>query len=176
MARRAKKQIPVERLHELFALDHTTGQLFWKARTGPMHWNTRYAGKCAGGLANNGYIYISINNSRYLAHLIVWAMANGKWSTDEVDHRDGIPRNNNLVNLREAIHAEQGQNLKLRSNNTSGYTGVYFHKKVNRWFAMIMVNGTQHYLGIYGTPEQARDAYREAKAKLHLFQPMVREA
>jgi hypothetical protein len=172
---RIKKQVLVERLHELFVLDHLTGQLFWKSRPGS-RLNARFAGKVAGYLSNLGYVQIRVDGRLYMAHLIVRAMVKGEWPVDEVDHRNGIRNDNTPDNLRDAERFEQGQNLSLRSDSTSGYTGVWFDKSRNLWVAMIAVKRKRFWLGRFDTPEEARNAYRQAKEKLHLFQPTVREA
>lgn len=177
MRARIDRQISFERLHEIFVLDHATGQLFWKSRTSASEeWNLRHAGKLAGFLSNHGYINVYIDGTLYRAHQIVWTMCTGKWPVYSIDHRNGIGTNNIPENLREATHSEQSQNQKRRSDNTSGYTGVSFANKEKKWIAQIKLNGKYYHLGFYETPEQASDAYREAKSKLHTFQPTVRAA
>jgi len=52
--------------------------------------------------------------------------------------------------------------------------GVYYYKKTNKWSAFIF-SGKSIFLGYFPTPEAASAAYKEAKKKLHLFQPELRE-
>ena len=40
-------------------------------------------------------------------------------------------------------------NKKLRSNNTSGYTGVHLEQRSKRWIATIKVEGKRFYIGSY---------------------------
>jgi hypothetical protein len=46
---------------------------------------------------------------------------------------------------------------KLRSNNTTGYRGVY--KMGNRFKAKIAIDGIQHYLGLFGTAKETAIAF-----------------
>ena len=56
-----------------------------------------------------------------------------------VHHIDDNTHNNDLVNLMWATNKEQSDaKTKLMSTNTSGYTGVCYIKKTNRWQASIM--------------------------------------
>jgi hypothetical protein len=67
--------------------------------------------------------------------------------------------------LRWCTHAENMQNHSMNSNNTSGTSGVYFHKAANKWQANIGFNGKQQHIGLYETKEEAITA-RKAKANL----------
>ena len=54
---------------------------------------------------------------------------------------DGNRQNNCILNLRDVTHSENLKNVKMRSDNTSGKTGVYFSKKSSLWYAQISVDG-----------------------------------
>ena len=174
-AKRASRPT-VERLHELFALDRSTGRLFWKFRPDVRQpsWNTKFAGKQAGSLAKDGYIELDVDGQRYRAHVVIWAMCKGRWPADEIDHRDGVRDHNRLRNLREATPAEQRQNAATRSDNTSGFIGVTWDKRRQKWTAQIHMDGKHYQIGQFTTPEEAHEAYKAAKRKLHLFEPKVR--
>lgn len=84
------------------------------------------------------------------------------------DHEDS--RNtldNSLGNLRIADQNEQAFNRRRRSDNTSGYKGVSFHKGTGKWCAVICVRGKQMWLGLFDTPELAYAVYCEAALKYH---------
>lgn len=165
-----------EYLHQRFLLDKATGELFWKHFDEcPKKWNTRWAGKKAGSLnKQQGYIDICIDNEHCRAHSVVWAMVKGYWPEVEIDHRDGARNNNKPGNLREATKAEQRQNAGLRSDSTSGYTGVKFDKRRQTWVAELFAYKQRHYLGQFDTSELAHEAYKDAKRKLHVFEPKAR--
>jgi hypothetical protein len=72
-----------------------------------------------------------------------------------VDHVDNNRLNNNLNNLRFATHTENNQNRQISLKNTSGYKGVNFNKKTNKWLAHISIDGKSNYLGYFDTIEEA---------------------
>lgn len=54
-----------------------------------------------------------------------------------------------------------------QKNNTSGYTGVSWHKARNKWQSRISFQKKQYCLGYYDSPELAAEAYQIAKKQLH---------
>jgi hypothetical protein len=57
------------------------------------------------------------------------------------------------------------QNCSLRSNNTSGVTGVGWHKQTLKWRVRIVVNGVELFLGTYVDFEDAVKARLQAEKK-----------
>ena len=47
-------------------------------------------------------------------------------------------------------------NVGLRTNNTSGVTGVHFDKSKKKWIARIVINGERIVLGEYDNFEDAK--------------------
>ncbi len=84
---------------------------------------------------------------------------------NEIDHVNGLPYDNRKINLRECTHAENMKNMKLPTNNTSGYKGVYFDKERNKWMAKICVNGKQLKLGRFKDINDAIEAREKAEEK-----------
>ena len=82
-----------------------------------------------------------------------------------IDHIDNNPTNNNVKNLRWCSQKDNGCNRDKQINNTSGFKGVSFHKKTNKYRAYININGKKKHIGYYETAEEASKAY-EAKAKV----------
>ena len=63
-------------------------------------------------------------------------------------------------NVRWTTLNVQAQNTKdIRSNNNSGFRGVSWNKKLNKWIAQISVNNKRIWLGIYPTALEAAKAY-----------------
>jgi len=54
-------------------------------------------------------------------------------------------------------------NQSKHSNNTSGYPGVCFHKRNNKWVAQIWINGKNTHLGYFSTKEEAIEARKQAE-------------
>lgn len=143
--------------------------------TGLRHIKSRgraVAGNNAGCTTESSqYSYVSINNTLYAAHRIVWALAYGSDpGCMEIDHIDQDKRNNRAENLRLATCAQNRYNQKAYSNNISGYRGVSINRCPGRkkiWRATISVNKKQIDLGHYYTPEEASAAYESAKRKYH---------
>lgn len=61
----------------------------------------------------------------------------------------------------------------IRSNNTSGVTGVEWVPRTSQWKAVIFFKGKRHYLGCYGKFEDAVKARRRAEEEL--FEPFLEE-
>lgn len=80
--------------------------------------------------------------------------------SNEIDHKDGNPLNNQRGNLRSATKSQNAMNRK--SNNKLGFKGVTYSKAAQRWQAQIQANGKKRYLGSFDTPEEAHEAYCEA--------------
>lgn len=96
----------------------------------------------AGGPNVKGRYVVTLGGSLYLAHRIVYALHIGEDPGEaHVDHWDGDPLNNRPNNLRKATQSQNSMNRGLRSDNTSGVPGVYWHKKSGGWQARIKKDG-----------------------------------
>ena len=82
-----------------------------------------------------------------------------------VDHINHNPLDNRKCNLRVCTQDDNMKNQKKRINNTSGYTGVYWHKNTNKWIARITVNKKHIYLGCYDNLEEAIEVRKKAEEK-----------
>ena len=56
-------------------------------------------------------------------------------------------------------------NLKLNSKNSSGYKGVHYVARVNKWVASIGDGGRNCHLGYFKTKEAAASAYNDEAIK-----------
>jgi len=155
--------------------DPQTGYLIWKKR--PIDhfpdarafkiWNTRWANKPAGNKTKHKGIQIRINKKNYIAHRIVWLLAYESYPIDDIDHIDNNPNNNRLSNLRLASKSENQWNTRKHKNNTSGFKGVYFDRRSNRWVSKIMINNKNVYLGSFKSADDAHNAYKKASLSMH---------
>ena len=65
----------------------------------------------------------------------------GKW----VDHADRNKLNNRKYNIRPCTRSDNTHNASIRSDNSSGYTGVAWNKTNNRWEAYITCNNEKFF-------------------------------
>ena len=79
-----------------------------------------------------------------------------------IDHINRDPSDERRCNLRISEQRENIRNTKLRSDNRSGYKGVYYRVDRGKYSASIKVDGRKIYLGNYLIPEDAARAYDEA--------------
>jgi hypothetical protein len=168
-----RRPVPsVELLRECFDYDPDTGVIRWNTRPQKHFatpdackmWNTKYAGKAAGGVSHV-YLQIKINHRSHTLHRIIWKMMTGKEPPTTIDHIDGNPANNCWSNLRAATPTEQKWNTGLSKKNVSGFKGV--SRYGSRWRACININGVKRHRGCFDTPEEAAVAYETAARELH---------
>lgn len=156
-------RLTVERVRELLDYDPETGLLTWRCQRGP-----RIAGDHAGGICPLGYIQIMVDGHNYRAHRLAWLLTHGTWPTKFIDHLNGIRDDNRLENLRDAPRFINQQNMRsARSDNSTGVLGVSWDSRAKNFRAQIRVSGKHTYIGGYSTPEEAHQAYLEAKRRLH---------
>lgn len=85
----------------------------------------------------------------------------------DVDHADGDGLNNLRSNLRIATESQNSYNRRRRSDNTSGFKGVYWRKTKQKWCSTITVDKRRRFLGYFDSAGQAAQAYRSAADELH---------
>ena len=150
-----------EILRKLLRYEPGTGNLFWRKRTPDMFksfkqpavqncncWNARFSGGQA--FINEGwggYLRGTLLGGNYLAHRVAWAVTNGDWPANEIDHINGHRDDNRIDNLRDVSRTENCRNTKIPSTNTSGQVGVYWCKRERRWISSIKISGRTIYLG-----------------------------
>lgn len=166
---RTMNELPsAEYIRDCLEYDPETGVLRWKHRSthGPQ-WNAKYVGREAGSVyESNGYLAVTVDYRRYLAHRIAWVITHGEWPDKEIDHKDGNKLNNAIGNLRMSGQSKNCANQGIRSTNTSGFKGVTFDKRRNAWRAQIKKNYRTIIIGRFKDPVRAALAYNEAAKEL----------
>lgn len=119
-------------------------------------------GEVAGSLTNKGYISIWICGKSYMAHRLAWLYIHGYMPSDCIDHINGVTNDNRLINLREASFLQNARHTKVRKDNTTGFKGVSFHKKIKKFSATISVQGDKIHLGYFNQAEDAYSVYVSA--------------
>ncbi len=85
----------------------------------------------------------------------------------EVDHIDSNGLNNQRCNLRLCKRSGNCRNANVRSDNTSGFKGVSFNKRNNKFRAYIMCNKVNRHIGYFSSAKAAAYAYDRAAKKFH---------
>ncbi len=83
----------------------------------------------------------------------------------QTDHKNRNRLDNCRSNLRPATVRQNQQNHKRRSDNTSGYMGVGWHR--GQWRARITVNGKLIDLGYFDNVKEAAKVRNAAALKYH---------
>lgn len=123
-------------------------------------------GKTVGSLTEKGYLRLNIEKTLYMAHRAAWLYITGEFPDHEIDHIDGDRSNNRWSNLRSATRKQNMENTSLFSCNNSGYRGVTWYKRNQKWGATAFHNGRRHFAGLFDTPEQAASAAKELRDSL----------
>ena len=131
-------------LRSVLDYDPITGVFTWCSRS-----STKIKIGDKAGYINNlyGYRLIRVDGIKYGAHRLAWLYVHGSFPENEIDHINGIRDDNRIVNLRAVDRQTNARNMKKRKNNTSGVTGVDWHKCKNKWRAQINGNNGIIHLG-----------------------------
>ena len=150
-------QIDIELLREFVDYNPKTGSMVWKERDISHFsseryckaWNSSHAGKECGNIMRNGYKRMEIAGKRIFVHRAAFAHFYGRWPKYEIDHINQVVSDNRIENLRDTN--ENDRNRSKNSNNTSGYTGVSWNKRGQKW----QVNVSRKYRGLFEDLELA---------------------
>ena len=114
---------------------------------------------------NRGYVSAKNDNKQILLHRVILQLDDDC----EIDHKHGNKsrHDNRKSNLRPCTHSKNMMNVGLRRDNTSGVTGVTWHKHDQKWIARITVNGVRQLLGKYDNFEDAVNARKVAEDKYY---------
>lgn len=183
--------LTVEMVREFLDCDVSTGKMIWKVRdvkwfaaTGHggaqgacNRWNAKKAGKVASHLMkSSGYHRVCIFDIQYLAHRVIWFWHYGEWPKNQIDHLDGNRANNAIDNLADKTAAENQRNKKNNSRNKSGFPGVHFNNREEKWRAKINIDRKPVHLGSFDSPEEAYAVWLErAKASGYTRRHITKE-
>jgi hypothetical protein len=155
-----------QELMTILNYDPNTGLFRWKYQIGN---GKRIPNAIAGSKKKDGYIYIGVNGKVYKAHRLAWLYVTGSWPSNTIDHINGIKDDNRFNNLRDIEHRFNVQNISVPKNNTTGYTGVSWHKASQKWLAKIRINHKAIHLGIFDNINDAIAARKTAEQQYHPY-------
>ncbi|WJN64486.1 HNH endonuclease [Erwinia phage Papaline] len=114
----------------------------------------------------HSYIVTSGKRFNILRHVLNFYIAYG-YIPELVDHKDGIPGNDEPSNLRAATKSTNMCNSKKRCDNKSGVKGVIWYPRTGKWKVQVTANGVQHHGGYFPDIVQAEEASKKLRARLH---------
>ena len=100
-----------------------------------------------------GYVSSRIKGKLVFLHHFI----KGKKDNNFVDHINRNTLDNRYCNLRFVNHSQSVWNTKSK--------GYSYHKGAKKWMVEIMKNYKKHYIGLFNTEEEARQARIEAEIK-----------
>lgn len=152
----------VDFLSKYISYNKDTGIISWKVR-----WYKARPGDEAGWI-KDGYRELCVKRMLFKGHRVAWAMVHGECPVDmQIDHINGVRDDNRICNLRLADNSQNNANVKLKSNNTSGYKGVTWSKASKKWAAQIHHKGKHIHLGLFDRKEDAAMAVMSARHLYH---------
>ena len=114
-----------------------------------------------GKYQNSNYFCSNIEGKKYWLHRYIMNAQKGKY----VDHINNNFDDYRKINLRICSNAENNRNRGLQKNNTSGYPGVNWVKREQKWRARIKVDGKEQHLGLFSDINDAIQAKKAAEEK-----------
>ena len=145
-------------VRRLYSYDPSTGLLTWR--------HGARAGGIPGTKRKGGYIQMNLAGRKYRAHRLIWLYVTGEWPKGEIDHINGDPADNRILNLRDVPNVINQQNRRRAlAGNRAGLLGVTARKVGYK--ASIWADGKDYYLGMFQSADEAHAAYVGAKRQLH---------
>jgi hypothetical protein len=159
-------KISHEHLKSVLNYDPQTGVFTWKVNAG--RWGRIPAGTITGNVSKgHGYAQINISGKVFRAHILAWLYMTGEYPKIEIDHINRVRHDNRFANLRESNPKQNTKNKGAYVNNTSGFAGVTWHKRLEKWQARIGGDCVRRHLGYYENKDDASAAYAAAKRVIH---------
>ena len=110
-------------------------------------------------ISSTGYVVNKSTDGIIFMHRLITHCESNK----DVDHINHVLTDNRKTNLRSCSTAQNAINHILNSNNTSGYSGVYWNKRKQKWNARVWINTKEVSLGHFNNKEDAIQARKQAE-------------
>lgn len=107
----------------------------------------------------NGYVQTNICGKKVYLHRMIMNPEEGY----VVDHINHLRHDNRRANLRVCTQKQNCLNTSLRSDNSTGHTGISINR--GKYRARIVVDGKEIYLGAFDDIDEAIEARRAAEEK-----------
>jgi hypothetical protein len=131
-------------------------------RLNQFRWAAHWDKKLGSYYADRG---VYVDGKRYTVKMHREILGLERGDKTQADHKNHDTLDNRRLNLRKASHAQNAQNHRLRRDNKSGYSGVWFEEEMDAYRAYITVNKEHLFLGYRRTAKAAYALVREAALK-----------
>lgn len=98
---------------------------------------------------SQGYASRNIRKGKRQGLLFMHKLITGTDKGTIVDHINRNPLDNRRSNLRAVTATENNINRKVSSSNNTGFAGICWHKKANKWSVEIKAYGKRYYIGLF---------------------------
>jgi hypothetical protein len=112
------------------------------------------------------YAHRSLHIGKRVKHIFMHRVINETPEGLDTDHVNGDGLDNRRENIRTATRSQNMFNRAKNKNNTSGYRGVSWHAKTQKWQVQVRVNNKNKYIGLFRSLEDAANAYKERSKEL----------
>lgn len=131
-----------------------------RAKELPGTWYAKYEKKVNSFYVQGNLPQVNGKQKNVKFHRWILNVTDSKKLVDHILH-------DTLDNCRWALNivtnTENSQNARKKRNNTSGYTGVKWHKQLGKWEVCIDVEGNRKYLGWFENIDDAIKVRKEAE-------------
>lgn len=155
-----KSILTQEDVKELF--EYRDGDLYWKINKRKIKAGTKAGCLNFNKKSNKCYKVLVYQRKLYAIARLIFLMFKG-YLPENIIYKDGNTLNTKIENLLEANKSQVQHRAKIPTTNRSGYKGVSFEKRRNKYVSAIKVNNNRITIGYYDTREEASKAYGEAK-------------
>jgi hypothetical protein len=143
------------------------GVIFWKRNANggkkagdPVGFSCRKSGH------RNVFLTINGKFKGFVYSRVVWFLHYGEWPTEEVDHIDCNPQNDNIENLRLANRSQNCQNTRFGKKGKL-FKGTYKDTRSNKWYCQVQAFGKVYSKCGFDTQEEAYVFRQKIAAEVH---------
>ena len=118
---------------------------------------------------SGGYPYMQWRGRELFLHRLIVGLPQQFDSETQLisEHMNGNRKDCREENLRICHKSKNAINCKIYKTNTSGYKGISWNDKLNKWQVNLQYNKKNHYLGVYSDLEEAIKIRKEAEEKYY---------
>lgn len=142
-------------------LEYRDGKLYWKKSRGRIK-----IGAEAGTVNTAGYVVVTINQKKFLAHRLIFALHHGYYPK-YIDHDNRDKLDNRIENLRACTQSENMRNATIRRSSRSGLKNVTWSNQCKKWVVHLTLNERLTHIGVFEDKELAALVALEARDKYY---------